>query len=219
MIKLSFPKELAGYLLEGNTAKAWKAIEQQKQLSLLDTYHEIITPAMQHVGFLWENNEISVADEHLATVTCDFIISRLAHARLGKEKQHSRRAMFLCLEGEQHYIGLKMVNSLFKENGWETKYFGSDLPAEFVVKSAEAWNPEVIGLSVSIVYHLPKLNEYITELGKLPKPPVIIVGGRLSDQYDLRPYCSEDTMILKDLIEMRDWLKNEQTTSKQDAAF
>ncbi|WP_245154028.1 cobalamin B12-binding domain-containing protein [Jeotgalibacillus proteolyticus] len=213
------PKELAGYFLEGNTVKAWKYINEQEKLTLLDTYHAMITPAMQHIGYLWETNEISVADEHLATVTCDYVVSRLAHARLASPEKNNRKAMFLCLEGEQHYIGLKMVNSLFEEMGWDTKYYGANLPVEYILKTAEAWQPAVVGLSVSIVYHLPKLKEYIEELSKLPNPPVVIVGGRLTEKYDLKPYCSENTIILKDLKEMREWLNYEQTKSKQDAAL
>lgn len=207
---------LASCLLEGDPDQAWACIQQYPDASKLDVYHNLITPAMQHVGHLWEMNQITVADEHLATATCDFILSKLVYHR--ENRQATGKAMFLCLDGEQHYLGLKMVNSLFQEQGWDTRYFGPSLPLEFALKSAENWKPDVIGLSVSIVYHLPKLKQYVQAFTALPDRPAILLGGRLTGQYDLRPYCSENTAILRDLPETEDWLRNYETGGQQHAS-
>lgn len=62
--------------------------------SLVDTYRLIST--MYQIGQWWQENKISVADEHLATATCDYIIARLQFT-VNKEKLPSKRALlFLC---------------------------------------------------------------------------------------------------------------------------
>jgi methanogenic corrinoid protein MtbC1 len=208
---------LASFLLEGDSEKVWEHIHEHQHLSRLEVYQNLITPAMQHIGFLWETNKITVADEHLATAICDFVLSKLAYNR--DKIDSGQKAMFLCLDGEQHYIGLKMVNSLFEENGWETKYYGPSLPLEYALKTALEWKPNVIGLSVSIVYHLPKLKEYAAEFAKLLHKPAVLLGGRLAGKYDLVPYCAEDTVILRDLPETMEWLKNYQAGGQQNAIF
>lgn len=70
---------LASLLLEGNSVKVWENIRKYPQLSRIEVYQNLITPAMQHIGHLWETNQITVADEHLATATCDFVLSKLAY--------------------------------------------------------------------------------------------------------------------------------------------
>jgi methanogenic corrinoid protein MtbC1 len=167
-------------------------------------FRDLFTPAMYMIGDLWENNEISVADEHLATGVCDFVLSRMFN--VSEERIGQKKAMFLCLQGEQHYLGIKMINSLFEEKGWETKYFGASLPLEYALKSALQWKPGVIGLSVSIVYNLPVLKNYVRTLAALPHKPVILIGGRLAEKYDLMPYTNNQGIIIKNLEQAEKWL-------------
>lgn len=198
-------ESLASCLLEGDPDKAWACIKSYPKTARPDIYHHLITPAMQRIGQLWEHNEITVADEHLATATCDFMLSKLS---FGISKAASAgKAMFLCLDGEQHYLGLKMVDSLFREQEWKTQYLGPNLPLEYALQKAESWKPDVIGLSVSIVYHLPRLRQYVEAFSKLPDKPVILLGGRLTGMYDLRPHCTEETVIVRDLPETGIWLQ------------
>ena len=63
---------------------------------------------MYYIGELWENNEISVADEHLATAVCDMILTELSQEKT-KNVTIDKKVMLLGLEEEQHYIGLRMV--------------------------------------------------------------------------------------------------------------
>ncbi|WP_234982400.1 cobalamin B12-binding domain-containing protein [Edaphobacillus lindanitolerans] len=204
-------------MLEGDADKAWECIQRYPAVSRLDVYQNLLTPAMQQVGHLWEMNEITVADEHLATATCDFVLSKLAFHP--DKRRSGRKAMFLCLDGEQHYIGLKMVNSIFEEQGWETRYLGPSLPLEYALDFAKTWRPDVIGLSVGIVYHLPKLKDYAEAFAALPDSPSVLLGGRLAGLYDLRPYCSADTVILRDLPETEQWLRHFETGGKKHAGF
>lgn len=71
-------KTLALLFLEGNQDAAWEYIDQISKAGKdsLYIYETVFTAAMRHIGYLWEINEISVADEHLATSTCDFLLAR-----------------------------------------------------------------------------------------------------------------------------------------------
>jgi methanogenic corrinoid protein MtbC1 len=217
---MSSATEFAEILLKGNTAQAWEYMQAYKEEEILTIYENIITPAMKHIGLLWENNKITVADEHIATAVCDFILSRISNVHLLRQDSIPRkRAMFLCIEGEQHYLGLKMANYLFSDNGWETKYFGPNLPLEYALQMAKEWNPHVIGLSVSIVTHLTKLKSYCDMLEEASPSATIFVGGRLGSKYDLTNHISKNTLISSDLSTLNDWLKNHQMGEKENAAY
>jgi MerR family transcriptional regulator, light-induced transcriptional regulator len=201
---------LAQLLLEGNQEAAWELIYEVRKSGIesLSIYGLLVTNAMRHVGFLWESNKITVADEHLATSTCDFLLARY-HWQQEKDLQidlSGKKAMFLCVEKEQHYLGLKMSSQLFSEAGWETRFHGPNLPLEYVKSAADEWKPDAICLSFSILYHAEYLGPYINELEKLPGRPVIIVGGRLLGQYDFSRHGSDRTIFMKNLEDVKKWL-------------
>ncbi|WP_377891909.1 B12-binding domain-containing protein [Alkalihalobacillus sp. R86527] len=202
-------KQLTDFLLEGNEDQAWELVESEAEL--FDSSHlafEVLTSAMQFVGKLWEENEITVADEHLATTTCDFVLSRYAYAKKkSKQPSNGKRALFLCIDQEQHYLGLKMISLLFEEYGWETRLLGANLPLEYAVDTAKKWQPSVVGISVALLYHADQLSNYVSELGDLSTPPEILVGGRLASNYDLSKYCSEKTVLVPGLKEIKLWLE------------
>ncbi|WP_026695249.1 cobalamin B12-binding domain-containing protein [Peribacillus kribbensis] len=210
-------KSFAEALLKGDQEDALNIVKKVHYYNRAEAFLDIFTPAMRYIGDLWENNDISVADEHLATAVCDFVLSRLYPAKSSSSQAMlNKRAMFLCLEGEQHYLGLKMVSSLFEEAGWNTRYLGPNLPLEYALKHAAAWQPDVIGLSVTIVYHLPLLKTYVKELSKLSFKPEIFVGGRLVGTYDLLPYCKE-AVLVKDLNELYKIIGQKEHGEKLDA--
>jgi methanogenic corrinoid protein MtbC1 len=63
-------------LLEGDVQKSWLliAIYIEEGHSSTDVYTFLIE-AMYEIGKRWQENKISVADEHLATATCDYVIT------------------------------------------------------------------------------------------------------------------------------------------------
>ena len=200
------PEKLAEILLSGDSVAAWQYIHNGQ--SAHEIYQQLITPAMRHIGSLWETNQISVADEHVATAVCDMVISRLGFERRKQATgSPARKAAFLCLEGERHYLGLKMACQLFDEYGWDTKFFGADLPLDLAIDALKRWEPEVIGLSVTIVHNLPRLGDYINQLLAMPHSPSLLVGSRLAGKYSLdTQHAGERVIILENYDEMDRWL-------------
>lgn len=203
-------KELVTYLLKGDEVNSWNLIQKYikgKESTFL--YENIVTRAMRYVGELWEMNEISVADEHVASNIFHLLISRFSLERNGEERadhlgSDSRsKAMLFCIEGEEHSLGAKMASSLFEEYDWDTRYLGANLPINDAIIYANKWRPDVIGISVSIVYNLPILLEFLKEIDRLDYDPEIILGGRITILYPMEKYCPDHVVILKDLHSLR----------------
>lgn len=203
-------RKFTEYLLDGDELSCEDYINEMPERENISRVFLLLTRSMQHIGELWENNEITVADEHLATATCDYVLSqyryRFITSKAQKKSKHNK-AMFFCLENEQHYLGTKMIASLFEYHGWEVRLFGANLPLEYAESQGKEWKPDLIGISVAIVYNLPKLKEYVETLSRISNKPKMMVGGRLSGLYDLSEYCSEQTIILKSMDDVEKWLE------------
>ncbi|MFS0636787.1 B12-binding domain-containing protein [Mesobacillus foraminis] len=209
-------------LLKGDQDAAWRLIDEisKSGKDSLYIYESVITGAMRHIGYLWETNEISVADEHLATSTCDFLLARYLFEKKKDQKSvSSKKAMFLCVESEQHYLGLKMTSQLFSEAGWDTRFHGPNLPLESVKKAAEEWKPDVICLSFSILYHAEHLGPYIGGLEKLPNRPTVIVGGRLVEKYDFSRHGTIRTIFMNNLEDVQKWLERHPPGVKSSVGY
>ncbi|WP_338779977.1 B12-binding domain-containing protein [Metabacillus sp. FJAT-52054] len=209
------PEKLARFLLEGDHESSWETVQIhiREGATTLALFEDVLTKSMQHVGVLWENNEITVADEHLATSTCDYILSKYQHYMRENKPvpETGKKAMFLCVQDEDHYIGLKMVHILFEENGWQTKFMGPNLPLEFALSAAEKWKPEVIGLSFSLNYRAGQLKEYISRLESIETNPIVLLGGRLLLTHDFTQFGSEKTRFIPTLTQLAEWFDLERS--------
>ncbi|MBM7661571.1 methanogenic corrinoid protein MtbC1 [Bacillus mesophilus] len=201
-------RQLVDFMLQGDDESAWNFISfSMNGKDRVYFYKEILTEAMRYVGELWELNEIKVADEHIASNVCHLLIARQL-AELPKQNQIelSFKGMFFCIEEEEHSLGIRMVSSLFKEHGWNTRFLGANLPVKDAIIYANRWRPEVIGISVSIVYHLPKLIQFLNEINQLVYEPEILVGGRITSMFEIENYLPHNVQIVKDLNQLNQLL-------------
>lgn len=209
-------KKLSEYLLEKDLLKGWHSVKESMNQGYNSSfiYDFILRDAMYRIGEMWEENQITVAHEHLATGTCELILSKYhlekLSDRLIENKTSAPRAMFFCVEGEEHDLGLKMASSLFEEYGWDVFDLGSNLPLDYAEYSLEKWKPEVVCISVSIRHHLPTLKETIKRLKQKRPGTTFIVGSRLHAESAFQSCCMADTLIAKDTSFLFQWLENYQ---------
>ncbi|WP_028783622.1 cobalamin B12-binding domain-containing protein [Thalassobacillus devorans] len=202
-----YTEELAGYLLKGKEDEAVAFVDELlTNYPKLYLFEDIITPAMYHIGVLWERNEITVADEHLATAVCDFVLSRLdTGVYVDKAtKQKRKKVVLLGVEEEQHYLGLKMVASFYREKGWRVRYLGPNLPLDHALNQINQWKPDVIGISAALSYRLPMVKKMTEVFSQLKWNPAIIIGGRIVKKYDLSNFETERTHVIKGLNELEE---------------
>ncbi|MBM7094347.1 cobalamin B12-binding domain-containing protein [Bacillus sp. H-16] len=196
-------------ILAGDQGKALHTIKSlRKKHSRLELYMNVITPAMYEVGRLWEENEISVADEHLATGVCDFVLSQTEYDLVHTQHNDALpKAMFFSVQDEWHQLGIKMVSILFKEKGWNVRYLNANLPLDHAINNAKVWKPEVVGMSLALAHRLTDLPDYLEAFAKLPSKPKILIGGRIMSSYDFTEAVTPNTKVIKDLYQLDDWLE------------
>jgi methanogenic corrinoid protein MtbC1 len=148
--------------------------------ALQDIYLEIVQPAMREVGRLWQLNEMSVAEEHLATAITQAAMGRAFERVYQWRDTRTPSLVAACVDDERHQMGLRMLCDLLELEGWDTSYLGASVPVESLVSMVEKRKPDVVALSATIAPHLPRVRAAIAAIraANLDSQPVIIAGGR-----------------------------------------
>lgn len=152
---------------------------------LVEAEMHLIQPALYRIGRRWQNNEISVAQEHLATAIAQSVMT-LGLLKSKIPGSIGRRVLLACAEGNHHAVGLQMVADAFQVSGWEVQYLGANVSMGALVSQVAAWKPHLVRLSVSFAHQLAAVRRTITRLQETlgeGRPPVII-GGLAINRFD-----------------------------------
>lgn len=145
---------------------------------VLDLYLKILQPTQYEVGRLWERNVITVAEEHMATAITQSVMARLYPLMPQKQQPCRGRMVLTGVQGEMHQVGANMVADVVEIHGWEVRFLGTNLPHAGILRVIEEERPDVVGISATMLFNLPRVRELIEEVRALPVPPSrIIVGG------------------------------------------
>jgi methanogenic corrinoid protein MtbC1 len=128
--------------------------------SVLEVYSKVLQTAQVEIGWMWHQDEISVADEHFATATTDMVMSMLrSHWDAAPAK--GRRVVATAVGGDLHTLGVRMVADHFEMDGWESIYLGANTPNEDVIRSLGDHEADLLAVSVTSMLHLRDVGELI----------------------------------------------------------
>lgn len=174
--------EYVAALRAGNRRGAFAAVDSaaERGASLGDVYMDVFQPALREIGRLWQENEISVADEHLATAITQAAMARLFERSFEWSDEARPSILAACGDTERHEVGLRMLCDMLEARGWTADYLGASVPVESLVQMVAARRPTVVALSVALAPHVPRLRTMITALRTAlgDATPLIIAGGR-----------------------------------------
>lgn len=149
--------------------------------TLTEAAVRVVQPAMVEVGRLWQDNRITVAQEHLATALSQNAMAR-AYMQAAFAPPVGRKVMLACAAGNHHGLGLRMVSDAFETLGWDVSFLGTDVPTAALIQQVDSERPELLCLSLSLPAHLPLacgiLERMRAELGN--RCPVLLVGGQVT---------------------------------------
>ena len=150
-------------------------------------YVDLIAPAQYRVGEMWENGEVSVAGEHLATAINSFVVST-CYAPLAGSAPGRARALVACTSDELHELGPRMLADLLECDGWDVDFYGPSMPVHDLVGAIRERRPRVVGLSTALVLHLGSVKRTITAIREAlgdDAPPIMVGGNAFRGDGDL----------------------------------
>ena len=170
-------------LRRGDRHAAYRALDEALDdgRELGQVYLEVVQPAMREIGRLWQEDELTVAEEHLATAITESAMSRMFERVFVWRDVRTPKLLAACAEEERHQMGLRMLCDLLELAGWETTYLGASVPIESLVDLVQKHKPDAVAISATIAPHVPRVREAIDAIRSAPleRQPVIAVGGRV----------------------------------------
>ncbi len=144
---------------------------------IIDVYTEILQESQYQLGRLWESNKITVAEEHMATAITQFVMAQI-YPRIEPAERFRGRMVLTGVEGEMHQIGANMVADVLEVKGWDVRFLGTNMPHQGILKAVKEHRADVVGISATMLFNLPKVIEIIKDLrATFGNELKIIVGG------------------------------------------
>jgi methanogenic corrinoid protein MtbC1 len=145
-------------------------------IPLQDIHLKIIQPAQYEIGRLWQENRISIAQEHLATAVSQLALSHL-YRHLPRDPSNGKVVMLACVEGELHEVGARMASDFLEMAGFDVRFLGANVPTSHLVRMVREQTPDLLALSVTMTYHLPALRAALEQArAAAPRLPMAVGG-------------------------------------------
>jgi methanogenic corrinoid protein MtbC1 len=196
-------------LLQGDKEKCTQIVESllAQKVALKDIYVDLFQRSMYHVGKMWEQGQLSIADEHIGTEITKRLMNKYA-SKFEPDRKINKTALISCIDKEFHEIGARMATDVFEMNGWNTYFLGSNTPTREIIKFIEVKKPDVVGLSFNFYMNIMRLLEVIDNIKqKFPKQQIVVGGQGLSREQEnlLKKY--PDIQQFSTVKELDEYLK------------
>lgn len=175
-------------LRDGDENQARTVVEGARAngVSPTELYFEVFAPTMIRIGELWEQNELSIAEEHIATAITERLIGILSpsfseYAQKHGPSQQRGTVLLGCVAGERHILGLRMLADLFREQNWRVLDLGPDVPIPDWIEFSRRYNVDVVAIAATAPRFVAALQMLIHELKAALPNITVMVGGAVFD--------------------------------------
>jgi methanogenic corrinoid protein MtbC1 len=165
--------------LSGNRRDALQLLVGEgldRGFSVRDLQLGVIQEAQREIGRLWQENIVSIAQEHMATA-----ISQLALARLAQEAEPARiidrRVVVACIEGELHDFPARIAADVLELAGFSVAFLGANVPTDSLISILAVEKADLLALSVTMTFNVSALRAAVPRIRAVhPKLPILIGG-------------------------------------------
>jgi MerR family transcriptional regulator, light-induced transcriptional regulator len=120
---------------------------------LTDIYIEIFQESLYEIGQLWERNQITLAQEHMATIV-QWSIAQL-YPFVEPPATLRGHAIITGVQRENHQVGANLVADALEASGWAMRFLGTNLPQESILQVMEEHRAELLGIWLTMLIRVP----------------------------------------------------------------
>lgn len=112
-------------------------------------FDTVVASSLQRVGDLWYGEEMSVADEHLATCTAMRAVESLA-ASTRRAGAKAGAAVCCAAEEEMHTLPVLCAQAVLEGAGWDVRNLGGHTPFFALAEYVEKQRPALVCVSATL---------------------------------------------------------------------
>jgi len=131
--------------------------------SVVDVHAHVIQVAQDEIGRLWQQNRVTIAQEHMASSIAQLSLAALFE-RATPAPRLGKKVVLACVEGELHDLPARIVADFLELEGFEVRYLGADVPMDALLELVHAEHPDLVGLSVTMSFNVPALRTAVARL-------------------------------------------------------
>jgi len=146
----------------------------------LGSWHAVadeVGEGLREVGRRWMNGEVSALEEHVGTERLARALAAISDAqpRTGVEPV----CMLTCPPGEEHTLGLSLLQLCLRESVWDVLWVGRSTPIEDMLRMIGTGRIAMVALTASAARDTGSLTRVVEEVGSACERKGIpfVVGG------------------------------------------
>lgn len=132
---------------EDSHALEARLLDERARLGSWWRVAEGLGPVIAEIGTRWIDGTLSVVEEHLASERLSRALSRVCERM--PVASLAPRALLATAEGEDHTLGLSLVEVTLRELGWRTLWAGRQTPVAELVRTVGSMQPPLRLLAIS----------------------------------------------------------------------
>ncbi len=176
----AYQEHLFESLSQGDLSKADQLLSEALALASPESLIlNVIAPILEQIGDAWENREVSVATEHLAT---NFLRQRLLIWMIsGPPPQPVAPIVLACAPDEWHEGSLLILGALLRRRRWPVVYLGQAVPMPDLATFIRDVKPSIVvlvAMTEQSAKELTKWPEWLPEVAESGRP-IVGYGGRI----------------------------------------
>lgn len=165
-------QDLAGTLAVFDETSADRTLQQLLgAYSVTAVLRDVILPYLHELGVRWEQNTISVAQEHFAS---QFLQARLHALSRGWDRGLGPRAVLAAAPGDHHTLAITCFGIALHRLGWRVVGLGAATPIEMIREVVDATGASLVAVSASVV---GLLEPHAGALADLAEATQVAIGG------------------------------------------
>jgi len=149
-------------------------------------YIDLLAPAARRLGELWEQDQCDFVDVTMGLWRLQEVLHEISarnSSRVSALRSDAKRAMFLPMPGDQHFMGPQVLEDVFANAGWDTILMTKPLRKEVLnLLSSESF--DLVGLTLSRDCPSAAIRNIIRAMRSVSRNEhiKILVGGRMITQ-------------------------------------
>jgi len=137
--------------------------------------NELISPALEHIGQLWESGDIALSQVYMVSRLCENIINNLFP--ITPTEQIKTPIVGMAVLEDSHALGMNIIEYILKAAGYKYYFYDTGINVETLIEKCISDKIEILLVSTLMYRSALKIEELSSKLKEINPNIKIIVGG------------------------------------------
>jgi MerR family transcriptional regulator, light-induced transcriptional regulator len=172
-------------LTEGDIQESIKIYQEYiKNFDFANFFDNVLKPVMYKIGEDWVKDEISIANEHIASNTAQILVRTIMEQVSGNTKKEK---ILICVPiGEEHRLGCDVLETYLLSKGFKIYNMGTSIPTESILSFIENNKPDVVFLSITLKDNLKAGQRLVKKIKEQSEIPILVGGFAIQEEMALK---------------------------------